>query len=207
MASNPGRRLQRPPGPQIFGNAGAPEAVGTDLPRQAGRLGPALNHLPGGRPVERAAGELGEPAPRAGRPKQRAFRIGGQAGPRHICIHVCLGGMVGRHDQELAALLVQPKIRPLALGVVVGHPHRQGRTHPRKGVGHHPDQRPIAQPYQRRRINAVEQTAGFGGGQHGGLACLDHVFGAVYRSGRVGRDHLADHQTSQRAGARQPDFA
>ena len=42
--------------------------------------------------------------------------------------------------------------------------------------------------------DAVEQLAGFVGGQHGRLALLDDVLGAADGGGRVGVDDMAGHQ-------------
>ena len=64
--------------------------------------------------------------------------------------------MVGGHDEVFTALLVQPEERAQALGVVVLNPHGQGRAHPRKGIRHKTDQRPVPEPYQGRGINAVQ---------------------------------------------------
>ena len=78
------------------------EAVRTDPSGQTGGLGTALDHLQGIRPGQRPAGELVAPED-AGGPKQRAFGIGGQAGPLHVFIHPGLGRMVSGNDQVLAA--------------------------------------------------------------------------------------------------------
>ena len=76
VSGNPRRRLQRSPGPEIFGDAGASEAVCTDLGGQARALGPPLNHLQSVGAGQRLAGELVDPPPCASRRKQGAFRIG-----------------------------------------------------------------------------------------------------------------------------------
>ena len=102
--------------------------------------------------------------------------------------------MVSGNDQVLAALLMEAEVQPFALGVVVGHAHRQGRAHPGKGIRHHGDQRPVPQPHQSRCVDAVEQAAGLGCGQHRRLACLDHLLWPPDRRGRVAGDHLAHHQ-------------
>ena len=109
-----------------------------------------------------------------------------------------------RHDQVLAALLVQPEERAFALGVVVGHPHRHGRAHACEAVQHDPDQGAIAQAHQRARVDAVQQAPGLDRRQYRCLAGFNDVFGAAHRAGRVERDHLADHQpVEQHADGRQ----
>ena len=45
-------------------------------------------------------------------------------------------------NQILAALLVQPEVGPLALGVIVLHPHGQRCADTREAVHHQPQQRP-----------------------------------------------------------------
>ena len=73
-----------------------------------------------------------------------------------------------------------------------------------KAIGHHADQRPVAQPDQGRGVDAVEQLARLVGVQHRGLAALDHVLRAANGMRRVGGDDLAgDQPVEQHADRRQ----
>ena len=115
--------------------------------------------------------------------------------------------MVCRHHQVVASFLVQPEERALALGVVVGHPHRHSCAHACEAVQHDPDQGAVAQAHQRARVDTVQQAPGLDRRQHRCLAGFNDVFGAAHRAGRVERDHLADHQpVEQHADGRQVLF-
>ncbi len=93
---------------------------------------------------------------------------------------------------SLAAFFVQANPPALARGELVLDPHRDRRADPGEAVGHQPDQRSIAQAYERRDIDAIEQLAGFRRRQHRRLAALDHVLWPTYRMRRIDRDDLAD---------------
>ena len=118
-------------------------------PGKPARLRAALNHLQGVGPVHRAAAQPVDPPLCASRGKQGAFRVGRQARALDVFIRPGLRHMVRGNDQILAALLVQPEVGPLALGVIVGHPHRQGGADARKAVHHQPYQRAVPQPDER----------------------------------------------------------
>ena len=94
----------------------------------------------------------------------------------------------------LAAFLVQSEERSLALGVVVGHPHRRGRAHACEAVYHKAYQGAVAQTDQRICVDPVQQAAGLTGRQHRRLAGFHEVFRAAHRTGRVKRYGLADHE-------------
>jgi hypothetical protein len=67
------------------------------------------------------------------------------------------------------------------------------------------DQRPVAQADHCLRVDAVEELACFGRGQHRRFAGAHDVFGAAHGGGRINREHLADHQpVEQHAHGRQP---
>ncbi len=54
------------------------------------------------------------------------------------------------------AFFMQTKAGTFALGVVVGHRHRNDRRDPSKAVHHDADQRTITKPDQVIGINAIE---------------------------------------------------
>ena len=109
-----------------------------------------------------------------------------------------------RHHEILAAFLVQPEERSLALGVVVSHLHRHSRAHACEAVQHDSDQGAVAQAHQRARVDAIQKTPGLAGGQHRRLASFHNVFRAAHRAGRVERHDLADHKpVEQHADGRQ----
>ena len=118
----------------------------------------------------------------------------------------------------LAALPVQPDPAAATLQEVVSDPHSQNGADAGEAVDHGADERPIAQTYQQgflglspvtvlpglERLDAVEQGAGFLGGQYRRLALLEGVFGAAHGVGRVQLQDLAsDQPVKQNAQRRQ----
>ena len=98
------------------------------------------------------------------------------------------------HLVPLAAFLVQPKPRPLAMLEIVSDPHRHRRADPGEAVDHDPDQRPVAQSDQCGGLDRVQQLARLLGGEHRRLAALDHVLGPAHRTCRVGLQNPAGGQ-------------
>jgi hypothetical protein len=99
---------------------------------------------------------------------------------------------------------VQPQPPALALGEVVFHPHRQRRADPGEAVDQDADERAIAQPHQAVLRKTLEQLARFFRGKNRRSAAADDVLGPAHHGGRVGSDHLADHQpVEQHADGRQ----
>jgi len=108
------------------------------------------------------------------------------------------------HFVALAAFLVQTDPPTFALGVVILDPHGDDGANPSEGIGHYRDQRAVTQAHERRDVDAVEQLAGLFGGQHRGLAALNDMLGPAHGMGRVGGEHLADHEpVEQHADRRQ----
>ena len=100
--------------------------------------------------------------------------------------------MVAGHFVTLAAFFVQANPPAFAGGKVVLDAHRHDGAHAREAVGHHGDQRPIAQTHQGRDIDAVEKLAGFVRREHRRLAAFDGVLRSAHRMSGIDRDHLAD---------------
>ena len=100
--------------------------------------------------------------------------------------------MVAGHFVPLAAFLVQAHPPALARRIIVLDPHGHGRAHACEAVGHHADQRSIAQADQSRHIDAVEQLARLIWREDRRLASFDGVLGPTDRMGGIDSDHLAD---------------
>jgi hypothetical protein len=102
-----------------------------------------------------------------------------------------------RHLVPLAALFTEAHPQPPVLHVDVVDPHCERGPDPRERKHHQRDQRDqrvVAQPGQRRHIDAVEQLPCLGGIEHRRLALFRGVTGAAHRRGRVVRHDLAGHE-------------
>ena len=102
------------------------------------------------------AGQLLAAAAAEGAEQGRGL-LAADAGGRHIFVDVGLEQVVRRHLVLLAAFLVQPHPPALALRVVVLDVHVERGRDPGEGVDQESDQRAVAQPDDRRHIDAVEQ--------------------------------------------------
>ena len=75
---------------------------------------------------------LSEPSPYRAERKQRRRFVARDSSCSQVLVHVLLRLVVRRHHIAPPALLVQPKIRPLALRVVVAYAQSHGSRHPRR---------------------------------------------------------------------------
>ena len=157
---------------------------------QLGR--PPLDHAPGVDAVHRLFRQRAGAA--SGGAEQGGLAAVAEAGRLDISVEIGLEIVMRRHFMALAAFLMQPHPPALAVGVVVLDAHGDDRADAGEGEGHHRNQRPIAQPDDGRRVDAVQQLAGLFAGQHRGLAGLDDVLRSAHRMGRIGRDDLAGDQ-------------
>ena len=175
---------------QIRRDARRPERVAARRRRQTRRRRTALDHRQHHAPRQRPTAQAARPVDAL---KQRRLRVLNPAGDP-IRIHGGLGPVMGRHVVPLAALLVQPQpsARPLQEIVLTPHPH--DRAHPGEAVHHHAQQRTVPQPYQRPRVDPIEQRPRLGRRQHRRRPFGHHVLRAPHRRGRIHRQHLVNDQ-------------
>jgi hypothetical protein len=64
----------------------------------------------------------------------------------------------------------------------------------RERINHETDQRAIAQPHLRGRVDRIEHAPSFLRRQHGCLAALHNMGRTAHRGGRIDRHDLADHK-------------
>lgn len=94
----------------------------------------------------------------------------------------------------LAPFLVEPKPPALPLGIEVISVHREDSPDPGETEHHHPDERPVPEACNRCRVDRLKEEPGLSGGQNGRFPFLQAVLWAANRTGRIGGNHLADHQ-------------
>ena len=92
----------------------------------------------------------------------------------------------------LPALLVEPEPPPAPLLEVVLPPHPQDRAHPREAVEHHREERPVPEPGQRARVDAVEELPRLGRREDRRRALGDDVLRPPHGRGGVHREDLVD---------------
>jgi hypothetical protein len=93
---------------------------------------------------------------------------------------------------SLAAFLVQSDPSATPLRVIVLNAHLDDCADPSEGVDHHRDKGAVTQTHHGRRIDFLEEFAGFVLGQHRRLAFLDRVFRSPHRRRGVRRHDLPD---------------
>ena len=186
------RVFERAAGFEIGRDAGRAEHMAAELDLEA-RFGRApADHLIGIDTMHRV---FRQPAGLAGGRAEEGGLAGvADAGGGEIFIEELFELVMRRHIVALAAFLVQAQPPALAGGVIVLDLHGDDGTDAREGIGHHADERAIAQADERRGIEAFEQPAGLVFGQHRRLAALDDMLGPTHRVRRIDGQNLADDQ-------------
>ena len=151
MPGNLLRVLEGPTVRQIRRDARRPERVAARGQRQSGGQDPTLDHRQDDTPRQGPPGQLTRPIDTL---KQRRFRVpdGGGAEIRREGV---LGAMMGRHVVPLPALFVEPQPASWSLRKIVLPLHADDRAHPSEAEDHHADQRPIAEPDDRPRVDLI----------------------------------------------------
>ena len=94
----------------------------------------------------------------------------------------------------LATFLVEADPPVLAIWIVVLDAHGNDRTDSGEGKSHHADQRPVTQPDDAGRVDAVQDFVHLSDIQHRGLSGLNDIPWTTDRAGRVCRDDPASDQ-------------
>lgn len=106
-----------------------------------------------------------------------------------------------------SSLFVQAEPHAASLGVVVIHVHADGRGDAGEAVDHDGDECPVPQADDGIAVDGVEQLAGFGRDENGGLAFFHDMFGATDRESGIERHDLSnDEELEQRANRSQVEF-
>ena len=106
-----------------------------------------------------------------------------------------------------ATFLVQSEPHAASLRVVVIDVHADGRGDAGEAVDHDGDECPVSQADDGGAVNGVEQLAGFGRDENGGLAFLHDMFGASDGESGIERHDLSnDEEVEQRANRSQVEF-
>jgi hypothetical protein len=107
------------------------------------------------------------------------------------------------HLMPLAAFFMQPHPPTLALGIIVLDAHGDDGADTGESKRHGANERPIAQPDNRRCVDAVQKFPRLIAVQHRRLAGLDYMLRTTDRVGWVGGDDLAgDEPVEQPCGWR-----
>ena len=183
--------LERAAIEQIRRDARGPEGVAIGLAEPDG-FDASLDHPEHIHPAHPARAHPAGPRHRA--PQGRVF-LGRDPGRGEIGLRL----VVDRHGVVLAAFFLEPQPPALALLVVVLHAHADDGRDTRKAVDHHAQQGAIAQAWEGRRVDGVQQQPRFGWLQHRRLTRPDDVGRPAHRGGRVGGHHLPDHQPVEEA--------
>jgi len=93
--------------------------------------------------------------------------------------------VVRRHFVLLAAFFVQPHPPAFALRIIVFDVHVQRRRDAREAVDEQRDQRAVAQPDDRRDVDAVDELFRLVAVEHRGLAFLDDMLRPAHGGGRI----------------------
>lgn len=161
------------------------------------RADPGLAHSPADHPIHigprhRSIRELAITATDAA--KERRLLVACVASGAQVLIQVSLEIVVDGHVVTLAAFLVQPDARALALRIVVldAQPHRGPDAG--EAIGQERDQRAVPQSDDGADVDTVEELASFFRGKNRRLTAGHDVFRASHRRRRIHGEEAADHQ-------------
>jgi hypothetical protein len=92
-------------------------------------------------------------------PEEPPLVVPGDAGSPDIVVQVALKAWMAGHIVPLATFLMQSEPQPLTMLEIVSDPHRHRCSDPGETVNHDPDDCPVAQPDQCRRLDRVQSAA------------------------------------------------